>query len=95
MVSDHDVVEDGKRQRKARTLEGARDAGSVHQLRRQVGDVFAVEPDAPAVARVDAGDHVEKGGLAGSIRADETEDLVTLDSEIEGIHRHQSAEPLA
>ena len=94
VVADHDVVEDRQRQRQARALEGARDAGMVDGLRRGMGDVATAESDAAGIGRVDAGHDVEEGGLAGAVGTDQAENLALAHVEVEPVERHHAAEPL-
>src|SRR6185369_15049872 len=75
VVADHDVVEDRERQRQPRALECPRYAGLINCPRARIRDVSAVEHDAPGIGVVDPGNHIEKRSLAGTVRADETEDL--------------------
>ena len=66
----------------------------IDRSRRGIRDVGAVEGDAPRVGAIDAGDDVEERGLAGAVRADQAEDLVRRDGEIEPVERHHAAEVL-
>ena len=50
------------------------------------GDVGAVEPDGAGHVLLQAGDHVERGRLAGAVRADEPGDDAGLDVEIDVAH---------
>src|SRR5581483_12115781 len=60
-------------------------------MRREPGDVPPVEQDAPALRRIEARDGVGEGGLAASVRADQTEDLAALDLHIDAVERHDPA----
>jgi hypothetical protein len=60
-------------------------------MRRQSGDVTSVEQDAPALRRIEAGDDIGEGGLATSVRADETEDFAALDPHVDAVERHDAA----
>jgi hypothetical protein len=55
-----------------RQLEGAQQPLLEQQVRRQAGDVLAVEQDLPAGRFEVAGDDVEKRGLAGAVRSDQS-----------------------
>src|SRR3546814_20860460 len=73
-------------------LEGARDAGAGDPVRRQRGDIGAVEQQ-PALGRVvDAADQVEHRGLAGAIRPDDGEDLAAGDVETDPVDGADAAE---
>src|SRR5207244_13574448 len=69
--ADDDVVEHRKAGEGLHDLEGAADAGGAHLVRTKPLDLFLVEDDLAGIGRVDAGDHVEDGGLDGAVRADE------------------------
>jgi hypothetical protein len=64
-------------------------------VRRKRGDVLAVEHDPPAGGLVDAGDHVEECRLAGPVRADQADDRVPPDGEVDRVDGDQAAEFLA
>jgi hypothetical protein len=61
----------------------------VHRLGR---DVLAVQPDRAAVGRDQAGDHVEAGGLAGAVGAQQARDLSALDMQGDVAHHLPLAE---
>ena len=61
----------------------------VHRL---AGDVLAVEPDLAAVRGDQAGDHVEAGGLAGAVGAEQAGDLAALDVQGDVAHHLTLAE---
>ena len=94
VIADHDVVEDRERQTETRALEGARHAGLIDRSSGRIGHVSAVEDDAPGVRAIDAGDDVEKRGLAGTVRADQAENFVRSDGEVEPVERQHAAEVL-
>ena len=48
---------------------------------RPVGQVFAVQEDAAAVGKVEAGDHPQQRGLAAAGRAQQREELAGLDGQ--------------
>ena len=52
----------------------------------------AVEADRARPRRREAGDHVEQRGLAGTVRADEPDDLARLDPEADGVEGDDTAE---
>src|SRR3546814_15055862 len=55
-------------------LEGATDAGMADAVGPEPVDAAAGEADAAFIGAKDAGDHVEAGGLAGTVRADQADD---------------------
>src|SRR5690242_15955297 len=79
----------------AHELEGARDAALRDAVRWQRRDGLAVEPDVAAIGRNGAGDEIEGSGLAGTIRADQAEDLAPRERETDAVHRLEAAERLA
>mmetsp|Transcript_1047 Transcript_1047/g.2758 ORF Transcript_1047/g.2758 Transcript_1047/m.2758 type:complete len:297 (+) Transcript_1047:2737-3627(+) len=89
VAADHHVLQRRHLGEEADVLEGARDAGLgdlVHRLRR-VGR--AAEREAAAVRHIKPGDHVEEGGLASAVGADQAVDLARadLDADVgQGLH---------
>src|SRR5918992_3243989 len=57
-------------------------------------DLLAVEPDRAHGGGEDPRDQVEQGGLAGSVRPDEAEDLAFLDDDLDLLERGEAAESL-
>jgi hypothetical protein len=53
-----------------------RDAAADHEMGRQPGDVLAGEADAPGARGWVATDRAHQGGFAGTIGADQRDDLV-------------------
>src|SRR5690606_6322741 len=51
------------------------------QVHRQVGDVLAAELDASAVRHHQPDAHVEAGGLAGTVGAEQADDLAAVDGQ--------------
>ena len=62
---------------------------------RLVGDIDAVEDDAPLFRAVDTGDAFDQRGLARAIVAEQGDDFARVDLEIDLIDRRQAAEVLA
>src|SRR5690606_4513145 len=91
VIADNDVVDDRERQAQTRALEGARDAGAVDLLGRGARDVLSFERDAAGARRVDARHHVEEGGLARAVGADEAQDLAATHLEVQIFERHEPA----
>src|SRR5204863_414726 len=50
-------------------------------VHRQVGDVLVVDEDASGIGADEADDHVEAGGLAGAVRAEQADHFALLDEE--------------
>ena len=89
------VLEARHRREQADVLERAPDAEVRDRVRRQAGDVAAVEQDLAGRRRVDARQHVEERGLAGAVGADQADDRPARDDEVDVVARHQAAELLA
>src|SRR5690606_20188874 len=83
------VVEHRHGGKQADVLEGARNAGGRH-LVHQLGLVRTPgQHETPVVGRHQAGDHIEEGGLASAIGADQAVDLARVDAQThlaEGLH---------
>ena len=92
--AEHEVVEHAHALEERDVLEGARNPALGNAARRQVGDVLALERDAPAVGPVEAADHVEQRRLAGAVGPDDREDLAPADLEAHVIDGHHPAEML-
>ena len=93
--ADHDVVEHGESGERLHDLEGAADAGGADLVRAQAVDGFPLENNFAGVRGIDAGDHIEDGGLAGAVRADQAVDVALGDLERRRVHRTQAAERFA
>src|SRR5882672_8346833 len=90
----HHVGDDWEVPERARVLEGGRHAALHHLPRAQRGDVLAREHDAPVVGPEDLGDQAQEGRLAGAVRADQPDDLVSAQLEPEVAHGGEAAEAL-
>src|SRR6185436_8459567 len=75
-------------------LEGTGDAQPRCASWRAFADVNSVEPDRAAVGFEIAGDHVDKGGLAGAVGADQADFLTGWNIERERIGRNHRAKAL-
>ena len=65
------------------------DAATDTCVGRDAGHVVAVEPDRPAAHRRGARDRAEDGRLAGTVRAEQRDDLAVADGEIDAVqHAH-------
>src|SRR6185437_5840916 len=90
--SDHDVLEHGHAGEGLRNLERARQPLAAAPLRRQRGDVLAVEQHAAAVRPHRAGGDAEQRGLAGAVRTDDAERLAFAEREIDAVGDDDGAE---
>src|SRR5581483_475071 len=91
----HHVLDRGHAREEANVLKGAADA--------QRGDLVGpaslhrdpAEQDRALFRDVDAGEHVEEGGLARSVRPDDGRDVSFLEDEIDRVQGGEAAEALA
>ena len=70
-----DVVQDREARKDAEVLKGPGDTQPGHPVRRQPGNISALEPDGPGVGPDDPGEAVDEGGFAGAVGADKGGDL--------------------
>ena len=91
---DQDVLDGGDVSEQADVLVGAIDPRLRHRVGRDSVDPLAVEPDLPAVRRVERHDAVEHRGLAGAVRPDDAVDAAFGHREIQAVDRDQPAETL-
>ena len=87
-----DVVEDAHRAEEPDVLEGAGHAAFGEHVRFHAGGGFSVEGDLAFGRLIDAGDHVEDGGLARAVGADEADQLALADFQAHVADRRQAAE---
>jgi hypothetical protein len=92
VAGDADVVEDGQRTEEADVLKRARDAERDDFVDAQAGEVAAVKGDGAFGRRVNAGDEIEHGGLARTVGANEADEFVFADGEIDGTDGDEAAE---
>ena len=81
-----DVLLDRQAAEDRRLLRQVADALARPDVHRIVGDVVAVELDAPRVGRGQADRHVERRGLAGAVRAEQADDFARRDVEVDAAH---------
>ena len=94
-MSEHRVLQvlpDSQSRKDHGDLEGPSDARFRDDVSRPAGDVAAIEPDTPRARAHAAGDEVEKGGLAGPVRADDRVPVALMNLEVHRIHRAETAE---
>src|SRR5690606_13161410 len=92
---EQDVVEERRVEQQVRVLERARDAAAAVVEGARPGEVHAAEPDGARRGPLEAGDQVERRGLAGAVGTDEPEDLAGSDREAEVADGLQAPEALA
>src|SRR3974390_657630 len=88
------VLQHGHMREHGGNLERAREAEPRHFRRRQRRYVAAVVDDAAARRAQELGEHVEAGGLAGSVRADQGMDAATADAQRDAVDRDKPSELL-
>src|SRR5258706_3524261 len=93
--ADHHVLEDAERAVELRDLERAADAEARDVARRQLGNVASLVADGAAIGLEVAGDHVDEGGLAGAVGADQAHHRILLDGRADLGRRGHRAESLA
>jgi hypothetical protein len=76
-------------------LVGACDPASAALERRHPRHLLTLEEDLPPIDANAARDDVEHGGLAGPVRADHSERLALLESQVEAIDGRHGTEPFA
>src|SRR5437899_12758918 len=86
------VLPDSQPRKDHGDLEGPSDARFRDDVSRPAGDVASIEPDTPRARAHAAGDEVEKGGLAGPVRADDRVPVALMNLEVHRIHRAETAE---
>ena len=58
---------------------------------RVFNDLASLEPHRAVGGRIHAGDNVERGGLAGTVGADEGDDLIFIHLQVQIVHSHNAA----
>ena len=94
MHADEHVLQNAHLVEQALVLEGARDSQCGDRV-RGASDQFGaavIEGNAARGCAVQPADHVERGGLARAVRADQPGDLSVLDDQIQLLQRTQPAE---
>jgi hypothetical protein len=67
----------------AKVLKGAGDPSVGDRIRREPDQALSLEMEVSLIRLVDTGDTIEQGGLAGTVRPDNGQDLVFLDFKID------------
>ena len=83
MTSDHDVLQCRHLGKQPDVLEGPCNAGPGHLVHRRRLIGLSGQLEFAGVGRIEAGDHVEKCGLACAIGADQAIDLASIN-----LHAH-------
>ena len=89
-----DILLDGEAAKDRGFLRQIADAEPRALIHRQLGDVVAIEFDGAAIGLDQAGDHVEHRGLAGAVRAQQTDRLAAADIDADAAHDLAGAETL-
>jgi len=94
VAAEHQVVEDGQAAEQGDVLKGAGNAQRGDVARLLLRDVLAFEDDAAGVRLVESRDHVQEGGLARAVGADDGDDRTARHVERHILHGDDTAETL-
>ena len=94
MVSDADVVEHGQVGEEPDVLKSARNANLIDDMRLHAVDPVAFERHGTLRGQVDARHHVEDGGFARAVRADQPHQFALADGDFKIGNRAQAAKQL-
>ena len=86
MVGEPDIIQDAHLFPEANVLEGSADTHSGYLVRATPHQIRSVEQYLSACRLVDAGDQVENGCLARSIRADEAHQFAPIQLDVEIVY---------
>src|SRR5207245_2310488 len=89
-----EILLDGELAEDRRLLREVADAHAAAPVHGQTRDLFSLEEDAAAVGRQEAHHHVERRRLPGAVRAQQADDLSTLDVERHVVDDLAALEPL-
>src|SRR5262245_2067433 len=92
--TDRDVVQDGEPRERPHDLKRADQAEAADRVGPEPGERAPAEPHVAGVGLEEAGQQVERGGLARAVGADEPEDLALGHRQVEAAHRLDAAEAL-
>src|ERR1051325_7672563 len=90
--ADGHVVEYGEFAEQSNVLKRSRYPSPIDRRGKFSVEAFAVELDGPAARRVNARDGIERGRLAGAVRADQTDQFALIEREVKVRDRAQSSE---
>ena len=90
----HHVVDDGEARERPELLECARDAQAAHVVGRETRETRSIQVDRAGVGAIEAADDLEERRLAGSVRADDPDQLAGLHVERDVAVRGDAAEAL-
>src|SRR6476619_360252 len=90
----HDIFQDREAAKQADTLERPRQTRSGDPMRLPARNVIPIRLDPAGGRRRDPGNYIDQGRLAGSIRANEAEDLAAIEAQADVVERTQLEEPL-
>src|SRR5262249_10212988 len=88
-----DILADAEPAKKPHGLEGAHDTGARKAVTRQARAITLGDENGAELRPLKAGQHVDQGGLAGTIRADQAENFAAPQGDADLIDGHQAAEP--
>ncbi len=90
----HDVLLDAHAAEDRGLLRQIADAHAGALVHGLGGDVLAIQQDAAGVGGDQAGDHVEAGGLARAVRAEQADSLAAVQPQADALHHRPAAERL-
>src|SRR5690242_9672350 len=88
----HHVLQDGQARQGLHDLKCASDAKPGSAMRREFGNIFALEEDGSFVRMKESADQIENRGLARAIRADNKKDFPRVHRERDILDSDQTAE---
>jgi hypothetical protein len=92
VAAEHDVVEHAHALEQSEVLEGAGDAHAAMRCGATAGHVLAEQVHRAGVGGIETADDIDHRRLAGAVRADQTENLASVDMDIDALERLQAAE---
>jgi hypothetical protein len=92
--ADQHVVQHGEARERPHDLERPRQTESADRVRLEAEHRAAAEADLAGIGREEPGEEIERGRLAGAVRADETDHLAFGDVEVERGHGLDTTEAL-
>ncbi|CAM5406999.1 hypothetical protein SCALM49S_08130 [Streptomyces californicus] len=95
LPAQEDVARHAHQRDEVHLLVDGGDPGLLRLERAGEADGFAADAHLPLVAPVDAGEHLDEGGLAGAVLADERVDLARAQREGDVVQGDDAREPLA
>ena len=93
ITRDANVVENGEAAEEPDVLEGSSYPELYDLIHAQTGQIAALQRNAAIGGLVNAGNEIEDGGFTGAVWADQSDELVLSDNEIDGVDGGETSEP--